>query len=91
MVTGETTVRNKTGLHARPAAMFSAEVGKFLSKITVKNVTADSQEVNAKSIMRILTLAMGQGTRIQIRAEGEDEEEALKRLMDLVDSCFGEE
>ena len=71
--------------------MFSAEAGKFLSKITVKNVTADSQEVNAKSIMRILTLAMGQGTRIQIRAEGEDEEEALKRLMDLVDSCFGEE
>ena len=91
MVTGETTVRNKTGLHARPASMFSAEAGKFSSKITVKNLNTDSQEVNAKSIMRVMTLAMGQGTRIRISAEGPDEEEALRHLLQLVESRFGEE
>ena len=91
MVTGETTVRNKTGLHARPASMFSVEAGKFSSKITVKNLNTDSQEVNAKSVMRVMTLAMGQGTQIRISAEGADEEEALKSLLNLVDSCFGEE
>ena len=61
MVSAETTVLNKTGLHARPASMFSAEAGKFSAKITVKNLTTDSQEVNAKSIMRVMTLAMGHG------------------------------
>lgn len=91
MVTGETTVRNKTGLHARPASVFSTEAGKFSSKITIKNVTTDSQEVNAKSIMRVMTLAMGQGTRIRISAEGTDAQEAVEHLIQLVDGGFGEE
>ena len=90
MTTRETTVKNKTGLHARPASTFVETAAKFKSVIKIKNLDKDSAEVNAKSIIKILTLSMSQGTNIRISAEGEDEVEAVDTLIELVDGGFGE-
>lgn len=90
MVTAEITIKNKTGLHARPAATFSAAAAKFRSDIKVKNLDRDTAEVNAKSTVRILTLAISQGIRIRLTASGEDEETALATLVALIEDGFGE-
>ena len=90
MTTRETTVKNKTGLHARPASQFVEAAAKFKSAIKIKNVDKDSAEVNAKSIIKLLTLSMSQGTTIRISATGEDEVEAVNALIELVDGGFGE-
>ena len=90
MTIRETTVKNKTGLHARPASSFVETAAKFKSAIKIKNLDKDSAEVNAKSIIKLLTLSMSQGTNIRISAEGEDEVEAVDTLIELVDSGFGE-
>ena len=82
------TVQHKTGLHARPAAMFVQTANKFKSVIKVKH---GEKEANAKSIMGILTLGAGQGAVISIRAEGDDAEQALMALRTLVESNFGEQ
>jgi len=81
-------IRNKVGLHARPAALFVQTASKFKSKVsTVK----DGREVNAKSILSVLTLGAEQGAVVTIRAEGEDEVEAVEALRELVENNFGEE
>ena len=74
-------VNNKQGLHARPAALFVQLANKFNSKITVAK---DDQEVNGKSIMGILMLAAEKGSEIAIGAEGEDAEEAIEALGELI-------
>lgn len=84
----EVTLLNKTGLHARPAALFVQEASKYKSDIKVEK---DGKQVNAKSIMGILSLGVSQGTKIKITANGEDEKEALEGLAKLVESKFGEE
>lgn len=75
------TVKNKQGLHARPAALFVQLANKFDSAITVKK---GKEKVNGKSIMGILMLAAGQGSQIIIEAEGPDAESALLELEKLV-------
>jgi len=70
-------IRNKSGLHARPAATFVQIANKFDSEITVKK---GRQEVNGKSIMGILMLAAGQGQQVTICAEGPDAEAAILEL-----------
>ena len=90
MTTAEVTIKNKTGLHARPATTFSSTAAKFKSDIKVKNLVRDSAEVSAKSPVRILTLGISQGTRIRITASGEDEETAVSTLVSLIDGGFGE-
>jgi len=74
-------VRNKQGLHARPAALFVQLANKFSSAITVSK---DGQDVNGKSIMGILMLAAEKGSEILITAEGDDAREALEALEELV-------
>ncbi|KPL25490.1 MAG: hypothetical protein AMJ93_00060 [Anaerolineae bacterium SM23_84] len=81
------TVRHEVGLHARPAALFVQAAKKFQSAITVSK---DEKEVNAKSILSILTLGVNQNTVITIKADGADEEEAVKALQELVESNFAE-
>lgn len=81
------TVRHKVGLHARPAALFVQTAKKFKSQVLV---TKDSRQTDAKSILGILTLGAGQGAVVTIRAEGEDEAEAVAALKQLVDDNFGE-
>ena len=77
------------GLHARPAAAFTACAKKFQSKVTVKNLDKpERKSVDAKSIMRVLAEGIPSGTRIELAAEGADEEEAIGALAALVESHF---
>ncbi len=71
------TIKNKSGLHARPAALFVQIANKFNSDITIKK---GNEEVNGKSIMGIMTLAAECGSRISLRIEGEDAEDVLREL-----------
>jgi len=70
-------IKNKTGLHARPAALFVQIANKFESDITI--IKGD-QEVNGKSIMGILMLAAEKGAKIVVVAEGPDSEKAIEEL-----------
>ena len=83
------TIKNKLGLHARPAALFVQLANKFDSEITVKK--GEDAETDAKSMLGVLTLAAGFGSEILVRAEGEDAETALYELEKLIDDKFGEE
>ena len=81
------TVQHEVGLHARPASMFVKKATGFKSDI---NVTCDGRSANAKSILSVLTLGAHKGAEIEITAEGEDADEALVALRELVESNFGE-
>ncbi|MDD5438937.1 MAG: HPr family phosphocarrier protein [Candidatus Omnitrophica bacterium] len=70
-------IKNKAGLHARPAALFVQIANKYDSVITV---IKGKEKVNGKSIMGILMLAAGRGSQISIMAEGHDAEEAVQEL-----------
>ena len=74
-------VKNKTGLHARPAAIFVQIANKYDSDITI---IKDDQKVNGKSIMGILMLAAEKGSRITIIANGDDAEEAVNELSEIL-------
>ena len=74
-------VRLKTGLHARPAALFVQEANKYSSEVFVER---DDKKVNAKSIMGIMSLAISTGTEIQISAEGADADQSVNALVSLV-------
>lgn len=84
------TVKNEVGLHARPAAMFVKKVSSFKSKVMVENVTRATAPVNAKSILSVLSIGVLKDHEIRIQAEGEDEESAIKSLVELIESDFGE-
>ena len=75
------TILNKTGLHARPAAVFVQIANKFDSEISVKK---GKQKVNGKSIMGILMLAAGQGQEIIIYGVGIDAQQAVNELVQLL-------
>ena len=82
------TIKNKSGLHARPAALFVQIANKFDSDISV---TKGKQKVNGKSIMGILMLAAGMGQTVIIGANGLDAEDAVRELSELlvVDTDYG--
>lgn len=84
------TVNHPVGLHARPAAQFVQTASKYESEITVANKTKESDPINAKSILSVLTLGVHQGYEIEITADGSDADEALKALEQLVADNFGE-
>lgn len=87
MFSKNVTILNPTGLHARPASQFVQTAGKFQSTIfIVKN----GNEINAKSIMGIMAGGLSQGTEIEIKAEGADEQAAVEALVELIESRFGE-
>ena len=88
MISKDISILNETGIHARPAAVFVSMATKFKSQIYVMN---DEKRANAKSILHIMSLGIDKGSIITISAEGEDEEEAVDRLTELVESKFGEE
>lgn len=91
MFSKETTVINKTGLHARPASDFVKCAKQFSSRITIANLSDPAEDpVNAKSIVSVLSLGMGAGTNVQIAAAGDDEENAVLALCALIDSGFDE-
>ena len=82
------TIKNKLGLHARAANMVVQAASNFACSITV---IKDGIEANAKSIMGLLLLAAGKGSKIVVRAEGKDAKEALKEIGKLIEGKFGEE
>ena len=86
----EVRVENKTGIHARPAAMFVQAAGKFKSKVEVR-AKERNKKVDAKSILMVMSLGLIKGTDIIISAQGEDEEEAVDTLCQLIKVKFGEE
>ena len=81
------TIKNKLGLHARAANMVVQTASNFASSITV---IKDGIEANAKSIMGLLLLAAGKGSKIVVRAKGKDAQEALKEIGKLIEGKFGE-
>jgi len=88
MVETELTLNNDQGLHARPADLFVRTANKFKSDITVRNLSTGSNDVNAKSILRILSLGVYSGHTIQVMANGEDETQAIEEIATLVNHNF---
>ncbi len=80
-------IRHAVGLHARPAALFVQTAQKFSAKITV---TCRERTANAKSLLGLLGLGVTKDTEISIKAEGAEEEDAVKALVALIESNFGE-
>lgn len=80
-------IKNKLGLHARPAALFVQTASKFDCDIFVRK---GKQKVNGKSIMGLMMLAAGQGSSLAIEATGPDAKNAVTELEKLVNSNFGE-
>ena len=81
MVSSEVAVQNSVGLHARPATFFIQRANEFKK---------DERRVNAKSLLGVLSLGIVKGTSISIIADGSDEEEAVKTLVELIESNFSE-
>ncbi|PYI77583.1 MAG: HPr family phosphocarrier protein [Verrucomicrobia bacterium] len=79
---------NRLGLHARPAAMFVRIASRYRSEIWVSK---EGEEVNGKSIMGLMMLAAGQGSKLRIRCEGLDAEKAMEELEALINAKFNEE
>jgi phosphocarrier protein len=84
----EVEIKNKLGLHARPASLLVKLAGKFESEI---QLAKDDTEINAKSILGVMMLAAGPGQCITISAKGSDAEEAVDAIASLIESGFGEE
>lgn len=82
------TVKNRAGIHARPAALIAQTANKFSCEITLEK---DSNIVNAKSIMGVITMAAGYNTVLTLKADGADEKEAVEAINQLFESKFEEE
>ena len=81
------TVRGELGLHARPAGRFVSLAGRYSCEIFVsRDGQGGGEWVNGRSVLSLLSLAASQGTLLRIRAEGEDAEEAVKVLGNLVEA-----
>lgn len=87
MMEKEFVVKNRLGLHARPAALFVQTTNKFASSIKVRK---GDQEVDGKSIMGLMMLAAEEGSALVIVADGADEQQALSSLDKLFNDRFGE-
>lgn len=84
----EVTIVNKYGLHARPAAEFVKLANRFASEVFIRK---DDVEVSGKSIMGVMMLAAECGSTVAIRADGDDAQDAVVALAELVRNRFGEE
>ncbi|MFH1784412.1 MAG: HPr family phosphocarrier protein [bacterium] len=81
-------IKNKLGLHARPAALFVQTSNRFKAQV---KVIKDGEEVNGKSIMGLMMLAAEQGSKLVIRVSGEDSEILMTKLEELILRKFDEE
>jgi phosphocarrier protein HPr len=88
MIERQTEIVNRLGLHARAAAKLVHSAAGFQSRVTVEK---DGEEVDAKSILGILLLAASQGTQVTIRCDGDDEENAMRAVSELIANRFDEE
>ena len=88
MITKQVVIGNRAGIHARPAAMIVKVANKFKSDITLSK---DDDEINAKSIMGIITLAATYQTVLTLKADGVDEAEAVEAISKIFENKFEEE
>jgi phosphocarrier protein HPr len=84
----EITIVNRLGLHARPAAMFVRIASRYRAEVWVSK---EGEEVNGKSIMGLMMLAAGQGSKLRIRCGGPDASKCMEELEVLIKSKFNEE
>jgi phosphocarrier protein HPr len=84
----ELVIQNRNGLHARPAAMFVKISSRHRAEVWVEK---DGERVNGKSIMGLMMLAAGKGSKLQVIAEGADADKVMAEIENLVESRFGEE
>lgn len=87
-MTKEFTIQNRLGLHARPSAMFVKVCSRFRCEIWVEK---DGERINGKSIMGLMMLAAGLGSRLSVTCEGPDEDKAMQEIEDLIARKFNEE
>ncbi len=88
VVSRELTIINRLGMHARPAAMFVKAASRFKAEIWVEK---DGDQINGKSIMGLMMLAAGPGSKLLVTAEGPDAAEAVDELEKIVAAKFNEE
>ena len=81
------TISNKLGLHARASAKLTQAASRFQSGVWIAR---NGRRVNAKSIMGVMMLAAGKGSKITLETAGPDEEEAMEAIVRLISDCFGE-
>jgi phosphocarrier protein len=86
--TKEIVIQNRNGLHARPAAMFVKISSRFRAEVWVEK---DGERVNGKSIMGLMMLAAGKGSKLHLIAEGADADKVIAEIENLVQTRFGEE
>jgi phosphocarrier protein HPr len=86
----EIVMRNPSGLHARPATLFTEAAAAFTARITVENLTRAKPPVDAKSMLMLLTAGVSKDNRIRLAADGPDEDAAIEALLGLVESGLGE-
>ena len=84
----EITIINRLGLHARPAAKFVRIAERYRSEIWVEK---EGEQINGKSIMGLMMLAAGQGSKLTIRCEGADADKVMEELEELIRQKFNEE
>ena len=87
-MTKDLLVCNKLGIHARPAALFVKTANRFSCDIFVEK---DGEKVNGKSIMGLMMLAAGQGSKLRIRCDGPDADKAMEELDQLIKAGFNED
>ncbi len=87
-VTRELVILNRYGLHARPAALFVKTSNRFKADVWVEK---DGEEVNGKSIMGLMMLAAGHGSKLKVSAAGADAEKFLVEIEELVAKRFHED
>ena len=83
----EVEIVNRLGLHARASAKLTQLAAKFQSEV---HIARANRRVNAKSIMGVMMLAAGKGTKVTLETAGPDEAEAMSALCALIRDCFGE-
>jgi phosphocarrier protein len=81
-------VQNRNGLHARPAAMFVKISSRYRAEVWVEK---DGERVNGKSIMGLMMLAAGKGSKLHVLAEGSDADKVVAEIENLIETRFGEE
>jgi phosphocarrier protein len=87
MIEKMTTIKNRAGIHARPAALVVQTVKDFNCSVYIEK---DTDQINAKSIMGLLTLGASYGTKLKLITDGKDEEAAMEALLNLFESGFEE-
>ncbi len=83
-------VRNPSGLHARPAALFVRTAARYSSAIRVRNTTRTGEPVDAKSILGVLGIGASKGHVLELIADGDDEDEAIAAVREAVEAGLGE-